>query len=282
MNLLSNIELNEVDNAIDCLEATYEFLHSPNQKAPGFSWLEPKLKNKLKWGCIALHGAVYGFAVCALYSIDKESVLVFKGGKTNKKKLRRMKVSHFLRKIYFRLMWKVMDIPVPKKMRTSMFLWWADIVKKHSSITLKDELRSMKQLISFHDAIKLCRKKKLLTGINWNALFNLNNEARNSFMHFTPGKKNWVYSEWDEDIYAALETIDQLVFGSDVIKLTKEQRVRINFLVKDIWEMCGDSWYFHFPDQIVISRCARIHNATTKRINALIPIRPPRRTPMSV
>lgn len=274
MNLLSNIELNEVDNALDCLEATYEFLHSPNEKKPENSWLEPRLKNKLKWASIALHGAVYGFAVCALYQVDKECVLVFKGGKQNRKKLRRMRVGHFLRKIYFRAMRKVMNIPVPKKMQTHMFLLWAEIAKKHSSITLQEELQKGKQLISFHDAIKLCRKKKLLTGINWSALYNLNNEARNSFMHFIPGKKNWIYSEWDEDIYAALETIDQLIFGSEAVKLTKGQSDRINFLVKDIWEMCGDSWYFHFPNQLVISRCARIHNSVTKKIDAIVHLRP--------
>ncbi|MCD1162894.1 hypothetical protein [Peribacillus frigoritolerans] len=68
------LRTNEIENAIDYLEkATFHF----NNREDSY-WF--------KWLMISLHGALYGFGVCAVKGISTERVLKFKKAKFEQKK----------------------------------------------------------------------------------------------------------------------------------------------------------------------------------------------------
>jgi len=222
---------------------------------------------------IALHNSVYGFAVSALNVVSKEDVLVFKYDKRSRIKRRVYKFTHPIRKFFFFLI-RNHHSKIPEFIKQYTTEYAYKFVVENSPYELKKEIEETKQLIGFNQAIKMCKKHGIIkiTKSQINAIDKLNSEIRNHFVHFVPGKRVWVFHLWDNVIYDSLEIIIQLV-KSEKIKLTKEQLKRIEFYIEDIWEMCGDSWYFFFPDQIVISRCARIHNWTSQSIDKIIPIK---------
>ena len=57
------VHFSEESNAVDYLEKTVEFIHRADQKST--DW---------KWVILSLHGAIYGFMICALKGTDPDRV----------------------------------------------------------------------------------------------------------------------------------------------------------------------------------------------------------------
>ncbi len=277
MNLLSNIELNEIENAVESLSAAREFLNSPNHTVfeMGCYQQRPRLRHKMKWAMIALHCSLYGFAICALHQGNDENVLWWNRKKMSSRKILFMQVSHFVRSKLDAMVRKSFQgnrwRPLPRFMRSYAY----HVFRWHNEYELKRERIEVKQLISFPEAIKRCKKQRLLTlpKSDINAIKSLNANVRNAFMHFTPGKKLWQFFESDPEIHATIDAIYLLALQTGNIKLTDEQKATVWDYLNEVSELCSYSWYFHFPHQKVIHYISKIHNSTTQAVNRIVPLR---------
>ena len=250
MNLLSNVELNEVENAIESLSAAREFLNSPNHQVfeDGCYQQRPKLRHKMKWAMIALHCSLYGFAICALHRGDNENVMWWNTKKMSKTKVVAMKINHFLRSILDSTIRKSFSSNRWRSLPNFMRSYAYHVFRFHNEYELKRERIEMKQLISFPEAIRRCKKQKLLNlpKSDIKAIMSLNADVRNAFMHFTPGKKLWQFFEEDPEIHVTIDAIYLLALQTGNVALSKEQKLIVWELLNEISELCSHSWYFHW------------------------------------
>jgi hypothetical protein len=218
---------------------------------------------------------LYGFSICALHKGDDENVMWWDKKKMSWRKIMFMRIGHFLRakldstirKNFGSNRWQ----SLPNFMRSYAY----HVFRWHNEIELKRERIEVKQLISFPEAIRRCKKQSLLKlpKSDINAIMSLNGNVRNAFMHFTPGKKLWQFFEDDPEIHATIDAIYLLALHPGNVALSKEQKVIVWNLLNEISELCSHSWYFHFPHQKVIHYISKIQNPTRRAVDSLIPLR---------
>jgi hypothetical protein len=151
------LRTDELENAIDYLEkATFHF----NNKEDAY-WF--------KWLMISLHGALYGFGVCAVKGISPERVLKLKFKKSKFEQKKKEMVEFYKNELGFKIEGAVLDSTIEYNLSQLLGIW--DILE-----LCQDESYMMQRLDS--KILKITeRQKEAITKMT---------DYRNDFAHFKP------------------------------------------------------------------------------------------------
>jgi hypothetical protein len=156
-NLSDILRTNEVENAIDYLEkAAYYY----NNRKDTY-WF--------KWLMISLHGALYGFGVCAVKGINTERVLEMKLGKAKQEKMKKEFAEYFKNKFGYEIEEKLLNSSAEYQLKQLIGI--KDILEY-----CMDETYMMQRLDS--KVLKITEQQRI--AINSMVLH------RNDFAHFKP------------------------------------------------------------------------------------------------
>lgn len=188
------LHTNELENAIDYLEKAAYYYN--NREDP--YWF--------KWLMISLHGALYGFGVCAVKGINSERVLEMKLGKAKQEQMKKEFVDYYKNDLGFEITGNILDSSA--RYHLKQLLGIKDILE-----FCMDETYMQQRLDS--KVLKITEQQRL--AINSMVLY------RNDFAHFKPRSVS-VITESEEWI------IKEVV---DVIKFLALESNNVNYRNRD-------------------------------------------------